>query len=40
MAFKEDCDEDIIFTDRNGRTLEFYNSNVNTHGVTAVVDNS
>ena len=38
MAIKEDWDEDIIFTDRNGSTLEVYNGGVNTHDVTAGVD--
>ena len=31
MAIKEDCDEDLIFTDRNERTLEVYNKYVNIH---------
>ena len=40
MAIKEDCNEYIIFTDRNVSTLELYNGDVNTHDVTAGVDNN
>ena len=40
MAIKEDRDEDLIFLDRNDITLEVYNYYVNTHNVTAGVDNN
>ena len=32
--------EDLIFTDRNGRTLEVYNYVINTHDATTGVDNN
>ena len=40
MDIKEDRDEDIIFTDRNGKTLEVYNDDVNEHKITAGVYNN
>ena len=40
MAIKEDCDEDLIFSERNWSNLEVYNNDVNTHDVTTAVDNS
>ena len=40
MAIKEDCDEDLIFSERNWSTLEVYNNDFNTHDVTTAVDNS
>ena len=36
MAIKEYCNEDLIFTDKNERTLEVYNKYVNIHEVTAI----
>ena len=39
MASKEDCDEDLIFADRNRSTLELYINGVNTHDVTIGPDN-
>ena len=40
MTTKKDYDEDLIFTDRNGSTLEVYNDYLNTHDVTTGVDNN
>ena len=40
MDIREYRDEDIIFTDRNWRTLEAYNDNVNAPEVTAGVYNN
>ena len=40
MSIKEGHDEDPIFTDRNGSTLEVYNNDVNTHDITTGVDNN
>ena len=40
MAIKEDRDEDLIFTNRNGSTLELYNDSTNTHDVTTGLDNN
>ena len=40
IAIKEDCDEDVIFTDIFGITLEVYNDDVNTHVVATGVDNN
>ena len=40
MASKEDCDEDLIFADRNRSTLELYINGVNTHDVTIGPDNN
>ena len=39
MVIKEDRDEDLIFADIKGRSLEVYNNDVNTHDVTTGVDN-
>ena len=39
-SIKEDHYEDLIFTYRNGRTLEIYNYGFNTHDVTTGVDNN
>ena len=39
MAIKEDRDEDLIFTDGNGSSLEVYKNDSNAHDVTAGVDN-
>ena len=39
MAIKEDSDKYLIFTERNGGTLEVYNDDINTHDFTAGVDN-
>ena len=38
MYIKEDLNEDIIFTDRNGIALEVYNDGANIHNSTAGVD--
>ena len=40
MTNKEDYDEDLIFTDRDGSTLEVYNYYLNTHDVTTGVYNN
>ena len=40
MAIKEDRDADLIFTERNGITLEVYNNDVNTHYIITRVDNN
>ena len=37
MYIKEDLNEDIIFTDRNGITLEVYNYGANIHNSTTGV---
>ena len=39
MAMKGNRNEDLIFTDRNGITLEVYNDDFNTHNVTSGVYN-
>ena len=40
MAIKEDCDEELIFSERYWSTLEVYDDDVNTHDVTTGVDNN
>ena len=40
MVINKDCDEDLIFTDRNRSTFGACNDNVSTHDVTAGVDNN
>ena len=40
MVIKEDCDEDLIFTDRNGITLEVYDNDVNKNDVITGVNNN
>ena len=40
MDINEYRNKDLIFTDRNGRTLEVYEYDRNTNNVTAVVDNN
>ena len=40
ISTKESHNKYIIFTDRNRSTLELYNNDVNTHDVTAGVDNN
>ena len=40
MYIKEDHNEDLIFADRNGITLEIYNCDSNTHEVTIGVDSN
>ena len=38
MAIKEDRDRDLILAYRKGSTLELYSNDVNTHDITAEVD--
>lgn len=40
MAIKENINEDLIFADRNGSTLEVYNDDFSTHDLTVEVDNN